>query len=169
MTVFYPDEYAQHDFEFREVIYDFEISGCRLCPVMKMVPRVSKGIDQGGIMNHPKTTGIKEYDSLKADVVTIVGANSDGKHLFLEVEVFDGEHTNRFETTWPAETKAKEITEYVKSIIEKNPKLDPEIVGLMNKKVFWDKDEKGWYMQDGQQKPVRIDAHNDGVGRLRQD
>lgn len=106
---------------------------------------------------HHKPTGIKEYDSLKASVVTIAGANTDGKHLFIDVEVFDGEHTNRFETIWPADTGAKEITNYAKSIIEKNPKLEPEIVGLMSKKVFWNKDEKGWYMQDGQQKPVRID------------
>lgn len=116
-------------------------------------------------MNHTKEkeapqkqTGIKEYDSLKASVVTIAGANSDGQSLFLDVEVFDGEHTNRFETIWPASTKAKAITDYAKSIIENNPKLDPEIVGLMNKRVFWNKDEKGWYMQDGQQKAVRIGA-----------
>lgn len=111
-------------------------------------------------MNHTKEkepTGIKEYDSLKASVVTIAGANTDGKHLFIDVEVFDGEHTNRFETIWDASTKSKEITDYAKSIIEKNPKLDPEIVGLMNKKVFWNKDEDGWYMQDGQQKAQRID------------
>lgn len=104
-----------------------------------------------------KTTGIKEYDSLKASVVTIAGANSDGKNLFIDVEVFDGEHTNRFETTWPVGTKSKEITDYAESIIEKNPKLEADIVGLMNKKIFWNKDENGWYMQDGQQKAVRMD------------
>lgn len=110
-------------------------------------------------MNHTETkpTGIKEYDSLKASIVTIAGANSDGKTLFVDVEVFDGEHTNRYETMWPADTKAKEITDYAKSIIEKNPKLDPEIVGIMNKKIFWNRDEDGWYMQDGQAKPQRMD------------
>lgn len=106
--------------------------------------------------NH-KATGIKEYDSLKASIVTIAGANSDGRNLYLDVEVFDGEHTNRFETVWPQNTKAKELTDYAKAIIEKNPKLDPEVVGLMNKKIFWDKDEEGWYMQEGQQKPTRMD------------
>lgn len=108
-------------------------------------------------MTHTKPTGIKEYDSLKAGIVTIAGANTDGQSLFIDVEVFDGEHTNRFETIWPASTKAKEITDYAKSIIERNPKLDPELVGIMNKKVFWDKNEDGWYMQDGQQKAVRMD------------
>lgn len=102
-------------------------------------------------------TGNPEYDSLKASVATLVGGNSDGKNLFLEVEVFDGEHTNRFETTWPADTEAGEVTDYLKSIIEKNPKLSPEIVGLMQKKVFWDKTEQGWYSQMGQEKPVRMD------------
>lgn len=107
--------------------------------------------------NHHQPSGIKEYDSLKASVVTIVGANSDGKTLFVDVEVFDGEHTNRFETQWPEGTKAKVITDYARSIIEKDPKLDPEIVGIMNKKVYWDKDERGWYMQDGTNKPLRLD------------
>lgn len=104
-----------------------------------------------------KKSGIQETDSLKASVVTIAGANTDGRHLYLDVEVFDGEHTNRFETIWPADTKAKEITDYARSIIEKDPKLDPEIVGLMQKKVFWNKDERGWYLQDGQSKPQRMD------------
>jgi hypothetical protein len=104
-----------------------------------------------------KTTGIKDYDSLKASVVTIAGANSDGKNLFIDVEVFDGEHTNRFETIWPADTNAKAITDYAKSIIEKNPKLSNEIVGLMNKKVFWNTEEKGWYMQEGNTKALRMD------------
>lgn len=107
---------------------------------------------------HHKPTGIKEHDSLKASIVTIAGANNDGRNLYLEVEVFDGEHTNRFETVWPVGTKAREITEYAKSIIEKDPKLDPEIVGILNKKVFWNRDEEGWYMQDGQQKAVRMDT-----------
>ena len=49
------------------------------------------------------------------------------------------------------------ITDYAKSIIEKNPKLSPEIVGLMQKRIFWNKEEDGWYMQDGQQKAVRMD------------
>jgi hypothetical protein len=104
-----------------------------------------------------KKTGVKEYDSLKASVVTIAGANTDGKHLFVDVEVFDGEHNNRFETIWDAGTGANELTDYCKSIIEQNPKLEPEIVGLMNKKIFWNKDENGWYMQEGTQKPVRMD------------
>lgn len=106
--------------------------------------------------NH-KETGIKEYDSLKASVATLAGANSDGRNLYLDVEVFDGEHTNRFESIWPAETKAKEVTDYLKSIIEKNPKLDPEIVGILQRKVFWNKDENGWYSQAGNEKPKRMD------------
>lgn len=116
-------------------------------------------------MNHSSTihkkTGIAETDSLKASVATLVGANSDGKNLYLEVEVFDGEHNNRFESIWPADTSAKEVTAYLKSIIEKDPKIPAELVGLMQKKVFWNKEEKGWYMQDGQQKAVRLDKKDD--------
>lgn len=99
----------------------------------------------------------KEYDSLKASVVTLAGANSDGKHLFLEIDVFDGEHTNRFEPVFDVDASAEEITDYLKGIIEKNPKLKPEIVGLLQKKIFWDKTEEGWYMQSGNDKPVRMD------------
>jgi len=103
----------------------------------------------------------KEYESLKASIATLVGANSDGKNLFLVVEVFDGEHNNRFEPVFPADTKAEEITEYLKSLIEKNPKLSDEIIGMIQKKVFWDKAEEGWYTQTGNEKAVRISDEKD--------
>lgn len=98
----------------------------------------------------------KEYDSLKAASVSLVGGNSDGKKLFLIVEVFDGEHTNRFEVEFPAETTAEEVTNYMIEIIEDNPKLPVAIVGLMQKKLFWDEVEKGWYSQSGSDRPLRL-------------
>lgn len=98
----------------------------------------------------------KEYDGLKATSVSLVGGNSDGKKLFLDVEVFDGEHTNRFEVDFPLETTAEDVTNYMIEIIEDNPKLPPEIIGLMQRKVFWDAAEKGWYSQAGSEKPVRL-------------
>lgn len=98
-----------------------------------------------------------EYESLKASIATIVGGNTDGRNLYFTVEVFDGEHNNRFETVWPVETEAEEVTDYLKSIIEKNPKLNGDIVGLMQRKIFWDQKENGWYSQMGNEKPVRMD------------
>lgn len=102
----------------------------------------------------------KEYDGLKATSVSLVGGNSDGKKLFLEVEVFDGEHTNRFEVDFPLETTAEEITNYMIEIIEDNPKLPADVVGLMQKKVFWDATEQGWYSQSANEKPVRLKSQD---------
>lgn len=103
------------------------------------------------------STANKEYAGLKNSVAQLVGGNSDGKKLYLEVEVFDGEHTNRFEPEFPANTSAEEVTEYLKSLIEDNPKVPDEIVGLMQKKIFWDAKEDGWYSQFANEKPVRMD------------
>lgn len=102
----------------------------------------------------------KEYDGLKATSVSLVGGNSDGKKLFLDIEVFDGEHTNRFEVEFPAETSAEDVTNYMIDIIEDNPKLPTDIIGLMQRKVFWDTQEKGWYSQGGNEKPVRLDKQD---------
>lgn len=109
------------------------------------------------MLTEEKKTGIKEYDALKASVATLAGANSDGQSLFLNVQVFDGEHTNEFETIWPVKTTAEEVKNYLKSIIEKNPKVDAEIVGLMQKKIYFDQTEKEWYIQAGNEKPVRLE------------
>lgn len=103
----------------------------------------------------------KEAQSLKTNRVTLVGGNTDGKNLYLEVEMFDGEHTNRFEPVFPLDTTAEEITQYFKTIIEKNPKLSSEIVGMMQKTVFWDATEESYYTQTANQKPVRIDDNSD--------
>lgn len=108
-------------------------------------------------MTHEPQKINKEYDSLKAQSVTLTGGNSDGKTLFLEIQVFDGEHTNRFEVDFPVNTTAKEITDYMIEIIEDNPKLPPELVALMQRKVFWDADEKGWYSQSPSEKPKRLE------------
>lgn len=103
-------------------------------------------------------TGNKEYDSLKASVVQLVGGNNDGKNLYLEVEVFDGEHTNRFEPVFPIDTSADEVTDYLKSIIEKNPKLPTELVQLLQRKIFWDGKKEGWFSQFANEEPVAIDG-----------
>lgn len=104
-----------------------------------------------------KKTGIQEYDKLKASVATLVGGNSDGKNLYLEVEVFDGEHNNRFEPVFPLNTSAEEITQYLKSIIEKNPKLPTEVVSLLQRKIFWDTKKEGWFSQFANEEAVSID------------
>lgn len=108
-----------------------------------------------------KPTGNKEYDSLKASVATLVGGNSDGKNLYLEVEVFDGEHNNRFEPVFPLNTSAEEITAYLKSIIEKDPKLPTDVIGIMQRKVFWDKKKEGWFSQLANEEPVAMDEKHD--------
>lgn len=95
--------------------------------------------------------------SNKASRATLVGGNSDGRNLYLEVEVFDGEHNNRFEPVFPLNTSAEDVTNYLKDIIEKNAKLPDDVMGLMQKTVFWDAAENGWYTQVGSQKPVRMD------------
>ena len=104
-----------------------------------------------------RKTGIKEYDALKASVVQLVGANSDGRKLYLVVEVFDGEHTNRFEPEFDLDTSSEEITDYLISIIEKDPRVKPEITGLLQKKIFWDKAEEAWFTQAGNEKPQKIE------------
>jgi hypothetical protein len=98
----------------------------------------------------------KEYDGLHATSVSLVGGNSDGQKLYLEVEMFDGEHTNRFEVEFPIDSKAKDVADYMIGIIEDNPKVPPEIIGMMQKKVFFDAVESGWYWQSGNEKAIRL-------------
>jgi|GEM_PF-2740510 len=101
-------------------------------------------------------TGNKEYDKLKAMSVGLVGGNSDGKQLFLAIEVFDGEHTNRFEVEFPVGTTSEKVADYMIEIIEDNPKLPPEIINMIQKRIFWDETEKGWYSKADGEKPVRL-------------
>jgi hypothetical protein len=97
---------------------------------------------------------------LKNSRATVVGANTDGKNLFMEIDVFDGEHNNRLEPVFPAGTTSVAITDYLKKLIEDNPKLPAEIVGMMQKTLFWDAVEESWYMAVGNQKPVRLKEKN---------
>lgn len=106
---------------------------------------------------HDTQKSNKESESLRIGSAALVGGNTDGKKLYLEVETFDGEHTNRFEPEFPLGTTAKDITDYLKSIIEANPKFPAELSSLMNKKVFYDQTEKAWYTQEGVHKPVKLD------------
>jgi hypothetical protein len=97
---------------------------------------------------------------LKNSRVTVAGSNTDGKNLFMEVDVFDGEHNNRLFPVFPAGTTAQAITEYCKKLIETNPKVPAEISGMMQKTLFWDATEESWYMAVGNQKPVRLKDKN---------
>lgn len=100
-------------------------------------------------------TDNKESAKLRISKVTITGGNTDGKTLFMEIDVFDGEHTNRLEVDFPFNTSAEEITKYCYRLIEENPKMPPEIVGLMTQTIYWDADEAGYYSRVGNGKPQR--------------
>lgn len=88
--------------------------------------------------------------------VTLVGGNTDGKNLFLEVSVFDGEHNNLLKPVFPFNTKAEAVLAYMQEIIETNPKFPDDLSSMMQKTFFWDVEEEAYYTQVGNAKAVRV-------------
>lgn len=85
--------------------------------------------------------------NLKTTKVTVVGGNTDGRNLFMEIDAFDGEHNNKFYPVFPYKTSAEEIVDYMKELIEDNPKMPTEINQLMQTGIFWDGKNEEWMIQ----------------------
>src|SRR5687767_2759406 len=97
----------------------------------------------------------KEVESKKISRCTVTGGTTDGKNLYMEISVFDGEHTNKLAPVFPANTTAAAINSYMKELIEKSPKLPAEIESLMQSTLYWDAVEESWYVKTGTQPAVR--------------
>jgi len=88
-----------------------------------------------------------EKVSDKRSTATLVGGNTDGKNLFLEVEVFDGEHTNKLHPIFPAGTTGESVISYMKELIEKEPVFPVDLASLIQTTLYWDKVNESWYVK----------------------
>lgn len=93
--------------------------------------------------------------------VTLVGGVSDGKNLFLQVDAFDGEHTNRFYPIFPADASAEDVTDYMKHLVEAEPKLSPEVAGLIQTGVYYDKENDVWMIKPSTG-PAKVEKDKSG-------
>lgn len=78
---------------------------------------------------------------------SVVSGLTDGKTLFMEIDLFDGEHNHRFFPTFAADTKAEEITEYMKHVVENAPKVSPEILALIQTGIYYDTQMAVWMIK----------------------
>lgn len=98
--------------------------------------------------HHAKAAAEKSAaPKLKTTRVSVIGGNTDGKTLFMEIDAFDGEHNNKFYPHFDADASSDDIIEYMKSLIDGTPQVKPEIASLMNATLSYDNNAEKWMLQ----------------------
>lgn len=70
---------------------------------------------------------------------------SDGKNVFLEIDLTDGQTTLKLEPTFPKDASADDVIAYMKGLVEDNPVLTPELQELIGLSLVWDSTDESWY------------------------
>lgn len=105
-----------------------------------------------------------DKEVLATNKVTVTGGNTDGKHLFMQIDVFDGEHTNRFLPVFDFNISTNELNNYLKSLVDHSTKLPDEIAGMMGMSVWYDSKEESYIVKPDGGEEAR---QKDGVFKTR--
>lgn len=75
----------------------------------------------------------------------VMDLETDGKTIFLEVDLTDGLTTLKLEPHLPRSTGPDAIVAYLKELVEKHPTLSPELSDLIGLTVQFDPEDDTWY------------------------